>query len=753
MVAGAEAPRRPATEESRDASLPGGVSRTLKGALIGLVAGLAAVGAAYTPLFETWERRTLDVRTRWFADAARADRRIVAVVIDQRSLDDIAAPGARGGFEQGWPWPRDYYAAVVSYLFRSGARAVAIDVLMSETSIYTQQKMLDDDRELADQTRGRPVVQAVMLTPEAVDGAAAYPDRAWPPGLRDDPRVRRLTHRPPSPLTKITLPVEPLLSAAMALGWIGFEPDDDGTCRSVLPAAAYAPAGSPDAVEVWSLPFALATLLGVRVEVEPGRPAASRVLVDGERLGLDEEGRMLLRFHGGDDTYTQFRFSTVLDSAKRTAAGAPVAAARPEDFRDKIVFIGATATGLLDLRPTSMRAILPGYVIHATALDNLLHHDALRRPAWAWRTFALLLAGAVAGALLVTIRSLRGSTLAVLGLLLTCVGAALWFFAARGIWVELVPAGVAVGLAHAGVTGYGYITEGRERRFLRSAFARYVSPEVVEQLVRNPGQLALGGETRELTVMFADVAGFTSLSEGRAPREIVELMNECFTALTEVIQGHGGTVDKFIGDAVMAFWNAPIEQPDHAARACRATVDLLAALARLNVGWAARGLPPISMRVGLATGPALVGNVGSTTKFNYTVMGDTVNLASRLEGAAKVYGTLSLLADSTVTAADGAVTLRELDRLTVKGRSEPVVVYEVVAGAATLPGAEALARYAVGLGAYRARRFGEAREHFAAALAAEPGDGPSGEMRQRCDEYAVTPPPADWRGEHVLHSK
>ena len=729
------------------------MSRTLKGALIGLIAGLAAVGAVYTPLLETWERRTLDLRTRGFADAARADPRIVAVVIDQRSLDDVAAPRERGGLEQGWPWPRDFYAAVVTYLFQSGARAIALDLILSERSIYTQLGEADDDSALASATSGRPVVQAVMLTREAVDGPGGLADQGWPPGLLTDARVRRLERRPPESFNKATLPVEPLRGEAAALGWIGFEPDDDGTCRSVVPAAAYAPAGSDASVEVWSLPFALATLLGVRVEATPGRPAARHLSVEGKRLGLDEDGRMLLRFHGAEGTYPQFAFFKVLESAKRTAAGLPVTAARPLDFRDKIVFIGATAAGLLDLRPTSMRAVLPGYVIHATALDNLLHGEALQRLTWPRRTAALLLLGALGGALLGALRSLRDGTLAVLGLLALYVGAALWLFAARGVWIELVPAGLAIALAHVGVTGYGYLTEGRERRFLRSAFARYVSPEVVEQLVRHPGQLALGGETRELTVMFADVAGFTSLSEGRAPREIVELMNECFTALTEVIQGHGGTVDKFIGDAVMAFWNAPVEQLDHAARACRATVDLLAALDRLNVGWAARGLPAISMRVGLATGPALVGNVGSTTKFNYTVMGDTVNLASRLEGAAKVYGTLSLLADSTVAAAAGAVALRELDRLTVKGRSEPVGVYEVVAGAATPARAEARRRYAVGLGAYRARRFDEAREHFAAALKADPDDGPSREMSPRCDEYLVTPPPADWRGEHVLHSK
>jgi adenylate cyclase len=546
--------------------------------------------------------------------------------------------------------------------------------------------------------------------------------------------------------------VEPLRGAAAALGWIGFEPDGDGTCRSVLPAAAYAPAGSTDVVEIWSLPFALAALLGVRVEAPAGQPAAERLVIDGRPAPLDEDGRLLLRFHGGEGTYRQFSFVKVLESAKRTMAGQPVDDARPEDFRDKIVLVGATAAGLLDLRATPLSAVTPGYVIHATALDNLLHGDALVRPTWRWRAALVVLLGTLAGTLLGGMPSFRDSTVAALGLLFSCAAVALWFFA-HGVWVDVLAPALAVVAAYGGATGYGYVTEGKQQRFLRSAFSRYVAPEVVERLVRNPGQFALGGETRDMTVMFADVAGFTSLSEGRPPQEIVELMNECFTALTAVIQGHGGTVDKFIGDAVMAFWNAPVEQADHAARACRATQDLLAALQRLNAGWAARGLPRISMRVGLATGPALVGNVGSTTKFNYTVMGDTVNLASRLEGAAKVFGTLSLIAGSTVDAARGAVGVRELDWLQVKGRSEPVSVFEVVATEPTPAQAEAHQRYAEGLAAYRGRRFDEAREHFAAGLKADPDDGPSREMLARCDEYLVDPPPADWHGEHVLHSK
>ena len=400
-----------------------------------------------------------------------------------------------------------------------------------------------------------------------------------------------------------------------------------------------------------------------------------------------------------------------------------------------------------------MRAVTPGYVIHATALDNLLNGDGLFRPALLPRTLALLLFASLAGALFGAIPTLRGSSIAAIGLITAYIGFALWVFASFQVWLLIVTPVVAIAAAHLGDTGYGYLTEGREKKFLRGAFGLYLAPEFVDQLVKNPGQAVLGGETRQMTIMFADVAGFTTLSEGRPPAQLVQLMNECFTEITSVIQGHGGTVDKFIGDAVMAFWNAPVEHPDHAARACRATQDLLKALVRLNVGWAARGLPAISMRVGAATGPALVGNVGSSTKFNYTVMGDTVNLASRLEGAAKVFGTLNLVAGSTVEAAAGAVACRELDWLAVKGKSEAVPVFEIMPGEATPSRVEAWERYAAGLAAYRARKFDEAREQFEAALKAEPDDGPSREMITRCDEYLVTPPPEDWRGEHVLHSK
>jgi adenylate cyclase len=726
----------------------GDLRRWLRGAVIGLGAGIVALAAFHLPLAETYENRTFDVRSRLFADRGRADPGIVAVVIDQKSLDAVAAPRGSGGLEQGWPWPRDFHAALVRYLSAAGARAIVFDLVFSERSIYTQVGVADDDTAFAEAATGQRVVQSIVLSREA--GPAA--DRAWAPGLRDVPTMRRLSAAAERDFDKATLPIPALLGAARVIGWIGFDPDDDGVARAVRPSVTYAPAGARDAIVVWAMPVAAAAAAGARIEIT-GDGAQRRVQVNGRAIPLDEDGRMVLRFHGGEDAYRQFGYASVLRSAMRAGAGHPVTEARPEDFRDKIVIVGATAAGLLDLRATPMGAFLPGYVIHAVGLDNLLHGDPVRRARVTTRAVIVLALGAACGALAM-VRSTRIGVggVAVVGILYIAIAA--WMFRSQQLWLDLVGPGLAIFLAWGGSTGFAYFTEGRERRFLRDAFSRYLAPDVVAELVARPGRLALGGETRELTVMFADVAGFTTLAEGRDPGEVVSLMNECFEQLTGVIQAEGGTVDKFIGDAVMAFWNAPVAQEDHAARALRAARELLAAVARVNASWASRGLPSLGMRVGVATGPAVVGNVGSQTKFNYTVMGDTVNLASRVEGAAKVYGTASLITETTAAAAGGAVPLRELDRLRVKGRGEAVPVFEVLLDAdPTSARAEALRAYAKGLEQYRARAFAEAEEQFDAALALVPDDGPSHEMKERCRAYAKTPPPANWRGDHVLTSK
>ncbi|HYE93483.1 MAG TPA: CHASE2 domain-containing protein, partial [Terriglobales bacterium] len=328
--------------------------RWLRGAVIGLGAGIVALAAGYLPLVDTYENRTFDLRARLFADGRRAHPDIVAVVVDQKSLDAIAAPRTAGGLEQGWPWPRDFHAGLVRYLTASGARAVVFDFVFSERSIYTQVGVADDDAAFADAASGQPVVQAIVLTREA--GAVA--DRGWAPGLREAQLARRLPSVPAEHFDKATAPIPPLLRAAAGVGWIGFDPDDDGVARAVRPAVAYAPAGSPDAVEVWALSLAAAQVGGARVELDASG-TRRRLHVNGREVPLDESDRLVLRFHGDESVYPRYSYASVLRSAMRVAAGHPVTEARPADFKDKIVLVGATAAGLLDLRATPMGAVVP----------------------------------------------------------------------------------------------------------------------------------------------------------------------------------------------------------------------------------------------------------------------------------------------------------------------------------------------------------------------------------------------------------
>jgi len=288
----------------------------------------------------------------------------------------------------------------------------------------------------------------------------------------------------------------------------------------------------------------------------------------------------------------------------------------------------------------------------------------------------------------------------------------------------------------------------RQRDQIQGLFKRYLAPQVVDELIRNPEKAAPGGERRELTVLFSDLVGFTSLSEELSPEAMVDLLNDYFERATEVLGLHGATLDKFIGDAIMCFWNAPLPQEDHAARACRTALGLLAVVDLLAPEFQARGVKHLDCRIGVNTGPGVVGNIGSRAAQDYTVIGDTVNLASRLEGAAKAYGVRILVSEETVVAARGVVLARELDLLRVKGRQLPVRVHELVGLAGTPPPAH-LARFAEGLTLYRARRFAEAREAFLAS----PEDPPSRVFAARCETWMNQPPPKDWDGVFSLETK
>ncbi|WP_141326609.1 adenylate/guanylate cyclase domain-containing protein [Myxococcus sp. AB025B] len=288
----------------------------------------------------------------------------------------------------------------------------------------------------------------------------------------------------------------------------------------------------------------------------------------------------------------------------------------------------------------------------------------------------------------------------------------------------------------------------RQRDHIKGLFKRYLAPQVVDELLKHPEKAAPGGERKMLTVLFSDLVGFTSMSERLSPEELVTLLNTYFEQATDVLTRHGATLDKFIGDAIMCFWNAPLPQEDHAARACLTALELVAVVERLAPLFEARGLPRLDCRIGINTGQGVAGNLGSSAAQDYTVIGDTVNLASRLEGAAKVFGTRTLVAEDTVRSAGGVVLTRELDLLRVKGKQQPVRVFELV-GPATMTPPPHLSRYAEGLALYRARRFAEARDVLEASLL----DAPSARLADRCAALLEAPPADDWDAVLTLDSK
>jgi adenylate cyclase len=315
-------------------------------------------------------------------------------------------------------------------------------------------------------------------------------------------------------------------------------------------------------------------------------------------------------------------------------------------------------------------------------------------------------------------------------------------------WTDPVAPGVALGLAFVLAAAYSYATEGRQKLAIRRMFSHYMSDKVIAHLLEHPELLNLGGERRHMTLFFSDLAGFTSISERLSAEEVVGLLNDYLSRMTGIILEEEGLVDKFEGDAIMAFWGDPLPQADQALRACRAALRQQAALAELNQRFRDLGLPPLAMRIGLHTGEAVVGNLGSEKRFDYTAIGDTVNLASRLESLNKFYGTSIMASETTVAECGDAVVFRELDRVAVKGKEKPVAVYQALALKEDL-GPE-LARlheeFARALELYREEKFAEAALRFQEILTKYPGDAPSKVFLERCQNFQVNPPPPGWDG-------
>lgn len=463
---------------------------------------------------------------------------------------------------------------------------------------------------------------------------------------------------------------------------------------------------------------------------------------------LDTLGRTTLNFYGRSATFRYVSFVDVLEG--KIPKGA---------LKDKILLIGSTTVGAYDHYPTVFSGHFPGVEIHATFLGNALEDSFITKVEWvsqAWVGYYIGGTLIVAAFIGWSVRHMR-ALLAVL-IVLLLMGAWVWFaFDAfnRNLQVHAATPLVAIiGTLGVALTRRA-VGEERERRRLKKIFQPYVSPELLQVLLNNPNLLKLGGERRIATVLFSDVAGFTSMSEKLKPPQLVLIMNEYLGEMTRSITASGGFTDKYIGDGIMADFGIPVPHEDHAARACRSAVDQMERLKGLNVRFKERDLPVLKVRVGIHTGELTAGNFGSEERMNFTVMGDAVNLAARLEGVNKEYGTSIIVSEDTFRGAHAAIEARELDLVRVVGRANPEAIYEVIGlkGQADPKRLRAGQEYERGLGHYRDRSWDDAIESFKAGLEVDPDDGPCKVLLKRCEEYKSAPPPDNWEGVYDLTHK
>jgi adenylate cyclase len=699
--------------------------------IVGLAAGAVSIGLWLSGLLDRLEYATWSWRVQALAKPGAATGKIKIILLDQYSLDLGRKPHAWS-----WPWPREVYEPLIAFCRRGGARAIAFDVEYTEPSVYG---VPDDEAFGAGIGARRDFVAPVFLGNENGDTTN------WPPELAGKLRPLqgidawlRQADRKAAVFSRASLPISEVATNAFLLGNVSDAPDRDTVFRRAALFRVF------DGRAVFSL-GTTACLAGAGGNAELLiRPGV--LSVGGHKATIDRAGRAILRYRGPSQTHQTFNAISVIESEMRLREGSGEPPIKdPAVFKDCYVLFGFSAPGLHDLRPTPISGTYPGVEIHATALDNLLSDDFIRdTDRKLVMALTALLALAAAGAVILS-RQAWQSVVAFAVFLPIPVAAGFAAYAA-GVWWQVVVQEAAVLLSLIGAVIVNYATEGRQKAFIKQAFKHYLSPQVIDQILANPAQLKLGGERRELTIFFSDLQGFSALSEKLDPPTLTGVLNDYLSDMTDIILEEGGTLDKYEGDAIIAFWNAPLSREDHAARACRAAVRCQRKLAERREDFRQRTTVELRMRIGINTGDVVVGNMGSRDRFDYTVLGDAANLASRLEGANKAFGTYTMVSEDTWKQAGGFVG-RELAKLRVVGRQAPVTVFELVG----LPGEskpDALKDFEEALAACFAGDWKAATDGFAKIK----DDGPARIYGERCQGLARQPGGA-WDGIWNLTAK
>jgi adenylate cyclase len=663
------------------------VRKLVAGVAIGLTAAVITLVLSAAGALEETELLTYDWRIRASADPKSLRDDIVIVEVNDTSIRKVAP------FVGRWPWPRAVFGALIDYLNRGPAKVIAFDFGFLEPD--RTRSLAIGDRTMSGEESDAILAAAISRAPAVVLLADAVYE-----GVDDEsvPRTTSLWDKslpfrlgPAIEERPSIVPPLPALTKAAALLGHNFLPFDiDGPARRMPPFIRQGERYMP------SLGVAAALLGGGfkpdEVVIEKGGIRIGdrfMPLVEGTVYTADGRPRptpqltTLINYRApplvnGARPYKTFEVRDLFTSIGNLEMGEP-ALIDPGIFKDKIVLVGLTTSGLMDAFSTPFGAdvgTMPGIQLHATMADNLLSNRFIRPASRSARIATAIGAGLVVGLL----TGLLPFTPAAIGTLLAMSGFT-WYTLASfkgGVWLNMIQPLTAMAVALFAGTAYQYFVEGREKRVVKGLFGRYVSRDVYQQLIEHPELAELGGRRRDMTVLFSDIRGFTTVTEKGQPEALVAQLNEYFSRMVEVVFRHHGTVDKFVGDMVMALFGAPVDDPDHAEHATAAAVEMVDVLGQLNRKWRAEGRVALDIGIGVNSGEMIAGNIGSSSIMSYTVIGDNVNLGARLESLNKEYGTRIIISDATRTRLQGKYTVRALGEVTVKGKTRAVAVFEVV---------------------------------------------------------------------------
>ncbi|MBA4396529.1 MAG: adenylate/guanylate cyclase domain-containing protein [Syntrophus sp. (in: bacteria)] len=711
------------------------------------------------------ELKALDLRMVSRGKLASGGETVI-VAVDEKSLSELGR----------WPWPRTVMARLLDQLKAHGAKVVGFDVIFSEpdenAGIKTiaelsreiermgladarLKKLLDKKRGAADTDtelarsieRAKNVTLGYFfhisekevghLTPEQIHaGAADIANSRYQMIQAAKKTDEGMFVRAYSAVTNIRA----LIDAAENSGYFNAFPDSDGVIRWAPLVIKF----QEDYYSSLPISMLLQYLEWPMLSLKIADFGVESVSLNDLVIPTDESGRLLINFMGPARTFPHYSIADILNGRLS-----------PDLFKDKIVLVGATATGIYDMRVTPLSAVYPGVEIHANVIDNILHQNFLIHSGWTKfiDICLIILLGFIVG-LAIPRASAAWGVLLILVLLAVFIGANAYVFSRYNIWLNLIYPVLTIMTIYLAITVYRYITEEREKKKIRGAFQYYLTASVINEMLKDPTKLKLGGDKKDLSVLFSDIRGFTTISEKLTPEELVHLLNEYLTAMTDIVFKYDGLLDKYMGDAIMAVYGAPLDQPDHRLRACRTALDMLDALKELQKKWSDEGRPVLNIGVGVNSGDMVVGNMGSQMRFDYTVMGDSVNLGSRLEGINKEYGTNIIISEYTYAGVKDVLTCRELDSVRVKGKKLPVKIYELLCEKKDAePHGAFLRCFEAGLEKYKQARWDEAISVFRQALEIRPADPPSELYIKRCEDLKKDPPPLPWDGVFTMTKK